>query len=236
MPEPEPEHTVTGADWTTQRPPVLSPVPVTTALRLHGQLELIGQRVVVGDPRSGAWVYDQRAATKVHARDGQKMVGVVAEVDWYRQQRDPAYPVVPFSVPADRVWFELTDMVDPDAAPAPLDQSDLLPGYRSVSLVSDPTMPPVRWPRRADGERAVTGARCWLVMESGVHGGFRAAGEPRRSEVPAVNLSRGLEGLNQPVIGTIIPLYREMDWYRWQDTGDLPRQRFDAESQLVYLE
>jgi hypothetical protein len=196
--------------------------------------DLVGQRVIVGDPQAGTWVYEQRAATRIHRLDGEQVLGVVAEVDWYRRQRDPGYLMVPHPVPVERVFVEVPEYSG--RKPVVLDQSDLLPSRRSRSLVSRLDVPPSRWPRRADREGAVTGARCWIATQDGFRGDLRAIGEPRREETGTLNLSGGLEGLDKVVVAAMVPLCVEADWYRWQDTGQRPRQLFLVESQLVYLE
>lgn len=226
----------TSRNWWDLVPPVLCPAPLTDPTVQADPEALIGARVILGSPVAGTWLYDQRAVTKIHERDGQTLIGVLSEVDWYRQLRDPTYLAVPASVPIERVFVELPEDPGPGAAPAQPDQSDMLPGGRSVSMVSHPSIPPVRWPRRSDRERFITGARCRLVLRDGVLDGFRVAGEPRRATSDVLNLSGGLEDLNTPPIVATAPVLRESDWYAWSDTGVHPARRFNVQTQLIYLE
>lgn len=233
----EPEREQAGLDWPDQVPPVLWPVPVSETPALLGEdFTLVGKRVVIGTGPAGQWVYEQRASTPIHERDGQSVIGVLSEAEWYRQQREPTYPVVPHPVPVELAYYEALVPMH-DATPITPDQSDLFPASRSASLVTDPTEPPVRWPRRATSERFLTGARCWFLWRDGPIRAYRAVGEPRREEVGTVNLSRGLEGLDKPVVSTVVPLFHEADWYRWLDTGDSPDSGLvRAETNLVFLE
>lgn len=209
------------AVWDEQPPPVLWPVPIADTASLFGaHFTLPGQRVVVGHGARDRWLYDQRAATTIHERGGQQMIGVLSESDWYRQQRDPAYPAVPHPVPVEQVYYETGVAMD-DAAPTVPDQSDIPHYARSASLVTDPERPPIRWPRPASRERFVTGARCWLIRNAGPEPGYRVAGEPRRGEVGTIDFNAGLEGLDTPVISSVLPVYGESSWYRWMDTGEL---------------
>lgn len=235
----EPDHIPDKAVWDPQPPPVLWPVPAVEAPALAGDdYSLTGRRVVVGAARGvGEWAYDQRAATPIHERNGQQVIGVLPESDWYRQQRDATVPVVPRPVPASRVFVDVTVPVDAEAAPAASDQSDLRVEARSASLVSDPNLPPVRWPRQATGERFLTGARCWCPQQHGPEQGWRVVGEPRRREVPVLDFSSGLDGLDTPMTSTAVPLWPEADWYRWLDTGEPPAQSIPiVETHMVYLE
>lgn len=228
------------AVFNEQAPPVLWPVPIAETRSLFGaDFTLIGARVIVGraDNHPGRWLYDQRAATKIHDRNGQRMIGVLSESDWYRQQRDPTYPAIPHSVPVELVYYETTVPIG-DVGPRPTDQSDMPSYARCASLVTDPERPPIRWPRRATRERFVSGARCWLIREAGPDPGYRIVGEPRRAEVPTIDFDAGIEGLNTPVISSEVPVYSESNWYRWMDTGELPAGDpvVLAEAALVWLE
>lgn len=221
-------------------PPVLWPVPLVDALDLiGGPPALPGRRIVVGDQaadRVGHWLYAQRAATRPHTLDGAICVGVLAESDWYRRQRDASVPAVPHAVPAARIYLEVEHAIGPGDESSSPDQSDLAPERRSASLVAEPAVPPVRWPRRADRELRTTGARCWILGEHGIQSGFRAVGEPRRREVGTVEFGGGLDGLDDPVISTSLPVVVESDWYAWHDTGTSPPRHWIVESALTWLE
>lgn len=233
----EPESEQASIDWPNRVPPVLWPVPVAeTAALLGTEFSLVGKRIVVGTGSDGHWIYAQRAATPTHIRDGRQVIGVLSEHDWYRQQRDPTYPVVPHSVPVERAYYEsLVPMGD--ASPVAGDQSDIPPASRTASLLTEPSEPPVRWPRRATGESFLTGARCWFLERDGPIRAYRAVGEPRRQEVGTVDFSNGLEGLDTPVVSAMVPLYAEPDWYRWMETGTDPDEGLViAEASLVFVE
>lgn len=228
--------------WWRQVPPVLWPMPVLDALRmLDTSWSIEGRRVIVADDSDELvqriWLYELRAATKVHERGGEQVVGIVPEVDWYRQQRDPTYPAVPRPVPVSQLFVELAVHVAEDEQPTLPDQSDVPPSARCASLVPDPAAPPVRWPRVATQERHLTGARCWVLHQDGPRPGWRAVGEPRRAEVGTIDFSAGLDGLDRPTVSTVMPVCREDGWYRLLDTGDLGSTPLaSAEVSLVYLE
>lgn len=235
MAEAEPDQHADIDEWPNQIPPVLWPIPVDdTAALLGGEFSLVGRRVVVGTGQNGHWLYQQRATTPIHERDGDRVIGVLSEHDWYRHQRDPTYPVVPHSVPVDRAYYEMLVPMG-DAAPVASDQSEIPPASRTASLVTEPIEPPVRWPRRATRDSFLTGARCWVLSQDGPIRAYRAVGEPRRREVGTVDLSNGLEGLDTPVVSAMVPLYPEPEWYRWMDTGEWPDFVL-AEASLVFVE
>lgn len=223
--------------WAEQVPPVLWPVPIAEAGSLVEEFDPIGCRVVVShQPHTGRWVYQQRAFTRIHEYQGAPSIGVIPELDWYRQRRDPSYVAVPHPVPVERVFVEL-GMPMRGEQPVPPDQSELRPSARSASLVTDLDSPPVRWPRRANGQEFVTGARCWVIDSGGPRRDWRAVGEPRKSEVGTIDFTQGLDGLDQPTVSTMIPLLREPDWYQLIDTGGSQTDEvLLAESYLVFLE
>ncbi|HEY3479623.1 MAG TPA: hypothetical protein VGL02_12070, partial [Streptomyces sp.] len=202
---------------------MLWPVPVADAGAFLGDADQVeGERVVIRDdiPDAGRWIYDLRAATRVHDRDGKQFIGVLPEAEWYRRQRDDTCLAVPRSIPAEQVYIEIPTPVDPGTAPAPADQSDI-PYHRTRQLVSNPGEPPIRWARRATEERFVTGARCTILTGEGFKRGYRAVGEPRRGADPKLRFDAGLDEFDKPRPTAMIPLVGEDAWYRWQDTGQL---------------
>ena len=227
----------TGA-WSKQVPPVLWPVPVVDAASFLGGVDnLVGERLIIRDdvPDAGRWIYDQRAATRLHDHAGEQLVGVLPEAEWYRRRRDDAYLAVPRAIPAEQVYVEIPTSVEPGTEPVSDAQSDI-PYHRTKSMVSNPGEPPVRWARRASDERFVTGARCVLLTADGYKRGYRAVGEPRRGADPKLRFDAGLADFDKPRTVAEIPLISEDAWYEWQDTGLLESAIFMVEAPLVFLE
>ena len=227
-------------DWRLDVPPVLWPVPVMDACELlpdkTSLADLIGHRVVLGDPVAGLYFYDVRLVIAPHMHQGAQVVGVVPEIDWYRRERDDTAAVVPTPVPVTRVWYEVGKYMEPTDQPIPLSQDDVQPARRSAHLVPRVDEPPVRWPRNCAEMIGVTGARCWL----GARPNFRIASEPVKQQDPSgVDLTQGLDGLDKPVVAPVVRVLREADWYRQLDTGaDRSRnlEIWHAEASLVWLE
>lgn len=230
-----------ASDRRTERPPVLWPVSLTEAPAMAGETDispLIGRRVVIRSHqhRAAAWSYDMRLMTPPHAYDGERVVGVVPEIDWYRHQRDETYVVVPRPVAIDRVWYEVEQTVSAEDEPVPVPQDDIRARDRSAELVVDVDCPPVRWPRRATSVPAMmAGGRCWI----GANSSFRVVSQPYRHEVAGMDLSRGLDGLDEPVHAPVMHVVDEADWYRMIDgyvgTND-EFKIFQVQASLVWLE
>lgn len=225
-------------DRRTERPPVLWPVSITEAPALlsdQQQTDLLGHRVVVSSATDGVWYYDMRLVAPPHTYEGDRVVGVLPEIDWYRQQRDPTHIAVPRSVPVERVWYEIETEMPSDASPTPLPQDDIPPKFRSAHLVPSIESPPVRWPRLSSTVTGgITGARCSI----GGHRGYRIGCEPYRQEAEGrLHFWGGLEELDRPVFTTCVRLLDEETWYQALDQGG----EFDAgvgqvETSLVWLE
>lgn len=140
-------------------------------------------------------------------------------------------------MPAALVWAERETDVGPDDEPVPPDQSGITPDGRAARMVTDVSSPPVRWPRRATTVTSVLGARCWIVTPDGVLPAYRALSEPHPSEVGSIDFSAGLEGLDQPVVTTMVILCHEADYYRWADNGRAADvDVYKVEASLVWLE
>lgn len=218
MPEPAVDRTV----WWRRRPPVLVPVPATEATG-----PLTGCRIIVA--QDGLWLYDQRACTEIHSYRGGRVVGVLDEAEWYRTQREPDLArAVPHPRPVEQIWVEQPVELD---AMADEERPEL-----SGTLVEDTSRPPVRWLRPATAERAITGTRVWVISSQGPIHGLRALGEPRREAMPTtLNLSAGLDGLDEPVVGTVIPVATESEWYRWRQSSQR-MQAITMAAQFVWLE
>jgi hypothetical protein len=195
---------------------------------------LAGKRVVMCDADQGIWVYGQWAVTEPHDRDGETVVGLLDSADWYRRKRDPEHVIVPRSHPLSGLWVELPQDVG-NVSPIPPDQSDVRPAFRTKSIVADLSRPPVRWLRFSQFETEVNGSRCWVLTPSGASPAWRACGEPRRKVYSTIDLTDGLDGLDKPVVGTVVPVCLEEEWYQWRQTGQPPRLR-RIPTQLVWLE
>jgi hypothetical protein len=220
-------------EWWQQAPPVLMPVP---AVEAAAKAELAGKRVVVVDATRGLWVYEQRAVTEPHSRNGRQVVGVVDEASYWHMLDDPSAAVIPRSQPVETLWVEQPVDVG-NTSPVPLNQDDLPRSARTKSLVVDATRPPVRWLRFAPHESEVTGGRAWVLTPDGPTRGLRVLGEPRRwTFANAIDWSKGLEGLDQPALGTAVPVCTEQAWYRWRRTGDAPVAVEFFPTALVWLE
>jgi hypothetical protein len=190
---------------------------------------------VVFEPKGGLWLYEQRAATEPHQYKGQTVVGVLDEADWYRARRDPDSIAVPRPHPIDRLWVELPQHVG-EGTPHRADQSDLPEKFRARSFVTDTSRPPVRWLRHAPQETELTGGRCWVITPHGPVQAGRVCGEPRRDLYrTTVDFRRGLEGLNEPIFGSVVPVSSEEHWYRWRQTGQRPHL-VHAATIFVWLE
>jgi hypothetical protein len=219
----------TTLEWWEQAPPVLMPVPAGEAC------PLTGSRVVVMDTEHGVWLFDQRAVTEPHKRNGQQVVGVLDEAEWYRVSDEPEYLAIPHSRPLDNLFVEQPIDVG-NTSPVPPRQDDLTPANRTKSLIVDTTRPPVRWLRYAAYESELTGARAWIMTKQGGTYGWRVIGEPRRREFPnTLNLTRGIDSLSEPVVGTAVPVCSERAWYLWRRSDVAPTVQWAA-IQFVWLE
>lgn len=216
-------------EWWEKAPPVLMPVPAVEAC------PLTGSRVVVMDTDQGVWLFDQRAVTEPHEREGQQVVGVLDEAEWYRAADESEYIAVPHSRPLDHLWVEQPVDVG-NTSPVPPRQDDLTPANRTKSLIVDTTRPPVRWLRYAAHESELTGTRAWIVTKEGPVFGWRVLGEPRRRQFPnTLNMTRGLDSLDTPLVGTAVPVCRERQWYQWRRGQGRPAVQWAA-IQFVWLE
>lgn len=215
--------------WEYRAPPVLMPVPAAEVT------ELSGRRMVHHDASQGVWIYELRAVTEPHQRDGRRVVGVLDEAEWYRTLREPDYVAVPRSCALQDLWVEVRQEVG-NVSPMEPDQADIVGQFRTKSIVSDLSRPPVRWLRFAQLETEVTGARAWMMTPQGPSSGWRVVGEPRRRTFETtLNFTRGLDSLDEPVVGTVVPVCTEADWYRWRQTGEVPQCKWPA-TQFVWLE
>lgn len=215
--------------WEWRAPPALLPVQATDFT------PLAGRRVIACDQTSGMWVYGMWAATEPHDRNGTTMVGLLDEADWYRRQREPEHVVIPQSYPLSDLWVEVPQDLGNVARTQP-DQSDLHKSLRARSIVDDATRPPFRYLRFGPTQEKMTGDRCWVLTPAGPTPDWRVGGEPRRGAYHGtIDFTAGLEGLDQPITGTLVPVCKEDAWFRWKQTGEVPRYALAA-PRFVWLE
>ncbi len=171
--------------------------------------QLRGSRVVTGHPDHG-WRYDLRADDPVDA-EGQRLVPVLLEADYYRAELDQVEVFAPL-IPLDRVWVEQVDGADP--APSTGGGSrDLL--SRLVTLDA----PPAREPVPARDVIGLAGRRVVVVSPRSQRRDLRATTEPY-----------------QNADGTIcVRICDEPDWYRWAFTGQ-PARGTEVPVYLIWAE
>ncbi|MER7015845.1 hypothetical protein ABT324_30795 [Saccharopolyspora sp. NPDC000359] len=218
---------LTGREWERARPPILVPHPAADVDQLRGR------RVIVHDPEHGIWRHDLRAVCAPHGASA--TVSVVNEGDWYRELRGEEI-ALPWLVDLDRVWVEEpVDRLDAESVP---DQSDIpVAAGRSRRLIEDTSRPPVRYPRPAVRAAAMVGARACVMTPEGPVWDQRIVGDPRRHEFPptVLNFSRGVESLGEPVVGAVVPVVPEDDYYLWEQTGQSPEPVLHA-ARFVWIE
>lgn len=178
------------------------PVLAVPAARLPA---LRGHRVVTGDPEHG-WRYDLRADDPVE-QDGQQLVPVLGEPDYYRAEIDEVEVFAPL-VPIGRVWVERP--ADPPGT-APLGAADPTvempaPPPDLLSRLVDLDAPPTRTPVPARDVPGLSGRRLVVVSPAAERRDLRATTEPFRTADGTVCLK----------------LCDEPDWYRWSFTGRPP--------------
>lgn len=206
------------------------PVPAAEA-------SLTGERVVICDPEYGLWRYDLRALSEPYRGSQRDVVLLCGESDWYRAQRDETLVTVGWPADLGDVWIELP-VPDAGLGEDRPDQSDIPDDAgRARRLVEDLTRPPVRRLRPAVDAAALVGARACVMTPTGPRWGQRVLGEPRRAEYPSstLNLTRGFDSLGEPVIGTVVPVASESDFYAWEQLGEFPEPITHATT-LVWLE
>ena len=216
--------------WEHQRPPLLLPVPAAEAG------PLAGRRVVIHDPECGVWRYDLRALSEPYRGSECDVVLLCSEHDWYRAQREDTLVTAGWPADLDDVWIE-QPVPDAGTATQP-DQSDIpLDAGRARRLVDDLTRPPVRRLRPATGAAALVGARAVVLTPTGPRWDQRVIGNPRRATYPpeVLNLTRGFDSLGEPVIGTVVPVCSENEYYAWEQLGEFPEPVHHATT-LVWLE
>lgn len=183
------------------------------------------------------WRYDLRAASEPHDHHGQPHVGVLHEADWYRVRRDPTFIAVPSPVPLDLVWVEQRTDPGIDLGPEEPDQSQVLDPFGPAARVVETLRPPVRRLRIALFQESVLGCRAALNTGDGQQWGLRVCSEPYLDELPtAVNTSRGIDSLDEPLIAPIVTLCSEAEWYAWAQTGQPPHQLAEHALYRVWVE
>lgn len=193
--------------WTPRRSPAaVIPMPVTAVAGADGH------RAVFGVAGRG-WRYDFRIVQAPYERDGQFLVDVSTEAEWYRQQligqfdggsealrerltapRRGTWPVL-----AERVWVEV---VGPAPAEHASGTADAPPTVleRVVSLAA----PPPRVPIPVRDAMRIAGQRLVVVNPKGEWRDVRATSEMYEHEDGGWHI-------------LVIP---ERGWYRWALTGE----------------
>lgn len=161
-------------------------------LPASGQVELRGNRVVVGLPGTG-WRGDLRADQRV-VQNSRTYVPVIPEHEWYRAESEQVEVFAPL-VPVERVWVE--KLGHRPTADAPRDS-----GVRLVSLDG----PAHRQPTPVFEADSVVGRRVVHVVGPTEHRDLRAVTEPYS----------GTDG------DICVRITAELEWYRWAWRGQPP--------------
>jgi len=201
MTDPLPDPFADHPDWAPLAPRPIEVVPAT------GQVELRGQRVLVGLPGLG-WRGDLRADQRV-VQGSRTYVPVIPEQEWYRAESEQVEVFAPL-IPVDRVWVET---VGPRTEAAGTFTSD--PMIRLVSLDAPAHRPPTPL-FEAD---SVSGRRVVHVVESAEHRDLRAVTETYS----------GAEG---DICVRVTP---ELEWYRWAWRGQ-PPTTLEVPVHLLWIE
>jgi hypothetical protein len=182
-----------GSEWSPEPP---RPV-VPTAATMAGQLR--GRRVLIGLPGHG-WRGDLRADEKV-VQGSRTYVPVMPEAEWYRAEAEQTEVFAPL-VAIERVWVEVP-FTSPVDAPTGLDVVS-----RLVSLDA----PPRRDPIPAREAAAITGRRVVQMPPPEDKAG------PERRDLRAVT-----EPYSSDDGDICVRVARELDWYRWAWSGQVPK-------------
>lgn len=236
---------VPAPQWWDAAPGVVVPIPAGDVTgRLAGRRVVIHDGPIRGD-QIRPWLGDVRAVTEPfvpasRAPNAGEMIGLLAEADWYRQEREraegsPQTVIVPFSQRLDRVWVEETiEVTGPAYA---VHDPNVLPASRARAMVSDPASPPVRRPIPIQDLRRTTGARLAIVTPDGVRYDLRAIGEPYAQVAPLEVLlatSSGWDDMERPFSLTVIDACAEADWYRYQQTGEFGAPVWHLDTRVVW--
>lgn len=220
-PEPISEH------WMREHPPMLVPIPAAE------ETVIAGRRLILYDARARAWRHDLRAATNVHSHRGQRLVGVVDEAAWYRQQRAAAH-VVPSPIPVEQLWVE-QQLEDVTGAPERPDLSGLPAEFQRLPQVVDPSRPPIRHLRPATGVKSIVGQRACVMTREGPTWDHRVCSEAFVGEWAGWINATDLDTLGDPMIGPLARVCSEAEYYGWVDDGTLASAR-SVPLPLVWLE
>lgn len=206
-------------EWAYRRPPALVPVPVGEA-----ESALTGQRLVLWAP-TGIWRYDVIAASEPHRYRGRCCVGVLADADWARRQRDEQPAPVPVPVPLEWCWVEQRVDLDPGSVTEPSQERVGATMGFARHLVAETQRPPVRFHRPAlDAPAVEPGMRAVQMTPAGPEWDLRICGVPRLEEFETtVDLSGGLDELDATPVGPKVPVCWESSWWEWIQTGRPPR-------------
>lgn len=208
-----------GHEWALQPPPALMPVPATEVDTL------VDRRVVLWTPE-GWWRYDVRGATGPHLVSNRWCIGILSEGDWFRRERDSSVPIVPAPYPLDWIWVEEpVDTVNTDTDLDDQHQTNVgLDLGHARHLATRTDAPPVRYPQPALSFPDVQpGMRACLMTPEGPTWGLRVCGPPRLTPFDrTLNLSAGVDQLDEPPVGPTVPLCWDDQWYWWAADGVPP--------------
>ncbi|WP_442877531.1 hypothetical protein [Dactylosporangium sp. AC04546] len=172
--------------------------------------ELRGRRAVIGVPGMG-WRRDLRADNPV-VQASRTYVPVLPEQEWYRAEAEQTEVFAPL-VPLERVWVERTS---PTVRPP--DDVDLV--SRLVSLDA----PPARPPRRVRDVVGVTGLRV-----------VRVPGPDDKAARDERDLRAVTEPYNSAEGDICVRVCREVEWYRWGWSGQIPKT-MEIPTHLLWVE
>ncbi len=160
-----------------------------------GRSDLRGKRVLIGQPGLG-WRGDLRADAAV-VQGSRTYVPVLTEHEWYRAEAEQIETFAPL-VPVERVWVEILGNTEPEDS---AQWKDLF--ARLVSLDG----PARRRPVSVRVMASVSGRRVVRMSPAGEQRDLRAVTEPYQNGDSDI----------------CVRVSRELDWYRWSWTGQVPK-------------
>jgi hypothetical protein len=200
MTGPLPDPFADQPDWAPLPPRPIEIVPAA------GQVELRGQRVLVGLPGLG-WRGDLRADQRV-VQGSRTYVPIIPEHEWYRAESEQIEVFAPL-VPVERVWVETLGVRPAGGGPT----RDF--GVHLVSLDA----PTHRFPTPVFEADSVTGRRVVHVADFVEHRDLRAVTETYS----------GADG------DICVRVTAELEWYRWAWRGQ-PPTTLEVPVHLLWIE
>lgn len=168
-------------------PPCVKPVPAIQCFDIRGS------RVMIGAAGKG-WRGDLRADNPL-MRDGDLMVPVLWEADFYHSQ-DDGVEAIAMLHPVESVWVEQT-ATDDERVTAP---------RHLFERIIDIDAPAVRYPSPASEVLGLSGRRVWLWSGGDFKKDLRCVSEAHENAAGDI----------------VINVCAEGDWYRWGRTGQEP--------------